>query len=243
MPAKAVQKIRYHLLYWKNLPSLALEPERFTGKSVLVVGPARTVQEDLDGLGGHYDIVVKMNNALFLPVVLEGEPSFRCDVLFHSLTRDMPAVTAEALDRAGVKCIVHRTPGRGQCLETLDARTRLCCSGRDIRIIPPPRYRALSWMLGGYSPTTGMVCLDFLLRARPKTLAVAGFTFFRTKYVAGYDDRDSHDTDSTDRVKALNHHDPSAERDLLRRLFDEAREAGKTTVLLGAGVQAALLAE
>lgn len=217
--------LRHRLLYARHARALALDPALFAGTRVLLLGPARTLAEDLAGLRlSEFDLVVKMNNGLHLPVTEDGRESWRCDVLFHSLTEGAKPVAPADLARAGVRVLVHRTTGRGRLPETLAARRRLAPVA--LRIVPPARYKALAVRLGGASPTTGLVALDAILAARPARLAVAGFTFFATRYAPGYDDRDRTDADSLARVRAAGHHDPEAERRLVRDLLAQARTAG-----------------
>ena len=68
---------------------------------------------------------------------------------------------------------------------------------------------------------------------------MAGFTFFATRYAPGYDDRDRADADSLARVRAVGHHDPEAERRLVREALAQARAAG-LDLRLGPHVAAAL---
>lgn len=230
--------LRYRALYALHGRRLHLERARFAGRGVLVLGPARTLQDDLAGLRlAEFDLIVKMNNGLHLPVTEDGRPSWRCDVLFHGLTADAAPVTPEALARAGVRCLVHRTTGRGRFPLTLEAGRRL--APVEVRLVPPAAYAALSARLGGASPTTGLVGLDFLMGCDTARLAVAGFTFFATRYAPGYDDRDRADADSLARVRGAGHHDPEAERRLVGEMISEAARRGRP-VELGPGVRAAL---
>ncbi|MQY41759.1 hypothetical protein GG681_03845 [Epibacterium sp. SM1969] len=219
---------------------MLLDESRFAGKSVLLAGPARTLEADLKGLSAtDFDIIVKMNNGLFVPLPFERGHTLRCDVLFHSLTEDITPVTPQALDTAAVRHLVHRTTGKGRFPLTLDASRALGSESRSINLIAPECYQTLSARLGGFSPTTGLTCLNYLLKCNTDRLVIGGFTFFQTKYQPGYDDRDKSDADSIARVKHLAHHDPDAERKIAQQLIDDARLAGKS-VVLGPAVEAAL---
>jgi hypothetical protein len=236
--ARRVRHLRARLLYARHARFLLLDPALFAGRSVLLLGPARTLQDDLaDFPLGDFDMVVKMNNGLHLPVTERGAEAWRCDVLFHSLTANARPVTPADLARAGVRVLVHRTTGRGRAPLTLEAVRRL--APVPVRILPPARYAALSARLGGASPTTGLVALDLLLGCDTARLAVAGLTFFATRYLPGYDDRDRTDASSRARVRAEGHHDPDAERRLLRDAFAEAARRGRR-IDLGPHVRAAL---
>lgn len=240
MKIKLFDVIRYHILYRRHAPRMMLEPARFAGRSVLLAGPARTLWDDLRDLPpDRFDLIVKMNNGLYMDLPATEGPTLRCDVLFHSLTDEAKPVTPTALDAAGVTCLVHRTTGKGRFPLTLKAQRDLGSASRDIRLVPPEHYKALSARLGGASPTTGLVCLDFLLGCEISHLAIAGFTFFQTKYTAGYDDRDRADADSRARVLRAGHHDPASECALAAEMLAGAAAKGKT-ITLGAGVKASL---
>jgi hypothetical protein len=236
--SRQIQHLRYRLLFARHARCLVLDRALFAGRSVLVMGPARTLEEDLAALDpGGFDLVIRMNNGLHLPVAALGATPWRCDVLFHSLSDDTAPVTPESLARAGVRVLVHRTPGRSYIPRTLEAERRL--APLQVRIIPPADYSGLAAGLGGASPTTGLVVLNFLLGCDTARLAVAGFTFFTTRYAPGYDDRDRADADSLARVRAAGHHDPEAELRLLARAFSMARASGRD-LRLGPHVEAAL---
>lgn len=218
---------------------LTLDPDEFTGCRVLVLGPARTLPEDLADIDTRrYDLIVKMNNGLDTPVDLAGREPLRCDVLFHSLTHDLRPVTPDKLRRAGVRWLVHRTPTRGAFLNTVLADRRF---GGVTRVcnLPQSEYQALGRRLGGASPTTGLMCCHFFLEAPVAELAIMGFTFFSTSYVPGYDDSVMSDHAAARRVMEKCHHAPNLEAGLLREAVIRARERGKD-VLLGRGVDHAI---
>ncbi|WP_074941784.1 hypothetical protein [Tritonibacter multivorans] len=237
---KFLEVLRYKLLYRLFSRKMLLEQSRFKGKTVLLAGPARTLSDDLSPWSADdFDLVVKMNNGLWVDLPFGTGNSQRCDVLFHSLTDDIPAVTSAALAAADVRCLVHRTTGKGRFPITLWAARSWGTENRVVRIVDPDSYRKLTKRLEGASPTTGLVCLDFLLKSGAKKVVIAGFTFFQTKYQDGYDERDQTDQDTVQRVKSLSHHDPDKEREVVARLVAEARKAG-TEVVLGPCVETAL---
>ncbi|MEM6727172.1 MAG: hypothetical protein AAF618_01615 [Pseudomonadota bacterium] len=237
---KAFEVLRYHLLYRRYAGGLLLDKNRFRGARVLLAGPARTLEADLAALDpARFDVIAKMNYGLVVPLPAAQGPTLRCDLLFHSLSQDIAPVSEEALARAGVRCLVHRTTGKGRFPQTLEASRRFGLAGVAVRLIAPERYKALEEALGGASPTTGLVALDFLMGCALAELAVVGFTFFQTKYQPGYDDRDATDAQSLDRVRRAAHHDPAAERRLVGAMIAAARAEGKT-IRLGEGVAASL---
>lgn len=218
---------------------LTLCPEQFAGQRVLILGPARTVAEDLASLQPEsFDVIVRMNNGLDTPVPELGGDGLRCDVLFHSLTRDARPVTDDSLRRAGVCMLVHRTPTRSAFLETVLASRRFRAPVQ-VRCLPLGYYRDLAAELGGPSPTTGCVAANFFLDAPLAELAVVGFTFFETAYCNGYDPAVRSDADARARIATAAHHAPGAEAALFARRVRAAREAGRR-VTLGPAVQATL---
>lgn len=234
---KALRSPLYRALHAAIGAQYHLELGDFAGRRILILGPASSAAWDLAALDtARYDTIVKMNNGLFVPFPLNGADSLRCDILFHSLTHDTRPVDRAALDAAGVRLLVHRTPTRSAFLATLRAEQQL---GPSIRIIPQKVYAALSGDLGGASPTTGLVCASLFLQAPVAEVAIIGFSFFTTRYVAGYDDAVISDEAAAARVRAAGHHDPAREAVLLARLIEEARARG-TTVTIGAAMRAAM---
>ncbi|SNR41519.1 hypothetical protein EYF88_07230 [Paracoccus sediminis] len=235
---KPLRPLAYRFLYRRLMAEFALDPALFAGRRVLIAGPARTIDSDLAGLDpGRFDLVVRMNNGLDTPIAAFADNPYRCEVLFHSLTRDARPVTPEHLRRAGVATLVHRVPKRSVFLRTIAFLDRLDPATR-LRIVPVDHYDALSRSLGGYSPTTGLVCASVILQALPDTLAICGFTFFDTRYVAHYDDADRSDADTAQRVRSQGHHAPHREAGVLMTMVGQARARG-VTVMLGQAVQEA----
>lgn len=219
-------------LYRRFHYDFIMKPEIFRGQRVLLIGPARTVEDDLSAIEtSGYDIVIKMNNSLDTPIHAGGLEPFQCDVLFHSLTSDVRPITSDMLKRANVRLLVHRTPKRSAFLSTLLASDRYsdACS---VKNIPFHFYDELSEMLDGAAPTTGLVCSRFFLDAPIREIAIVGFTFFSTSYVDGYNDTVATDEEAIARVEDTGHHVPRLEARLLFELVELARGRG-TRVILG----------
>ncbi|WP_128253934.1 hypothetical protein [Falsirhodobacter deserti] len=203
----------------------------FVGRRVLIVGPAKTVHDELKAIDvSGYDIVVRMNNGLFSEFKDSSGVPLGCNVLFHSLTHDLRKVTPNDLRRAGVKLVVHRTPKRSAFLSTLLAERDLKRIAQ-VKIIKPERYDELAARLGSFSPTTGLVCASFFLGAPVSEVAIVGFTFFSTKYVQGYDAAVTSDAIALERVVSAGHHSPYAEAALFHELVERARAEGRNVVL------------
>lgn len=220
-------------------PAMALDPMHFIGRRVLILGPARTVEEDLADIDpSAFDLMVKMNNGLDTPIPCLGGDALRCDLLFHCMTNDARRVTPQALMVAGTQTVVHRTATNGAFLETMKA-TRLLSPSVAVKHIPPEVYKDVAQHLGGAVPTTGLMAARFFLDAPVAALGIVGFTFFQTAYLPRYDDQVHCDESSVRRIAARNHHAPSLEAALLHDAVKTARNMGKT-LILGRNVTSAL---
>lgn len=226
-------------LYRKFQCDFILEPEMFRGQRILIIGPARTVEDDLSTIDtAGYDSVVKLNNGLDTPINASGLRPLQCDILFHSLTPDTRPITPEMLKQARVRLLVHRTPKRSAFLHTLQASDRYSdvCSTKNI---PCHLYDELSKMLDGAAPTTGLVCAYFFLNAPIREIAIAGYTFFSTSYIEGYNDAVTSDKVAASRIADMGHHAPKLEAHILAEMVKRAREKGKIVILGKSLVEAA----
>lgn len=214
----------------------ALNPQIFAGKRVLIAGPARTIDDDLSDLGvqsGDYDFIVKMNNGLSTPITTLGSDAWRCDVLFHNFKDDTRTVAIDDLHRAGVKHIVYRSASRvfyPELEQTIEEYGALK-PPVSVNLIPSKDYKSLRPQLGGYRPTSGLVSIRYFLDAPVASLTIAGFTFFTTRYVAGYNDTVASDTQSLERIRRHNRHEPRREATLLQSWLEQIGKAEKQVVL------------
>jgi hypothetical protein len=110
-----------------------------------------------------------------------------------------------------------------------------------VHLIPSKDYKSLRPQLGGYRPTSGLVSIRYFLDAPVASLTIAGFTFFTTRYVAGYNDTVASDTQSLERVRRHNRHEPRREAGLLQTWLEQINQSGKK-VILGKNVYIAILA-
>ncbi|TGN55581.1 hypothetical protein E4L95_14930 [Paracoccus liaowanqingii] len=228
---RILRSLVYKKLYKQLREEYTLCADDFNGKNILVVGPANTVHNDLLFIDkSKIDIVVRMKNGIHTSIDLWNEDSLRCDVLFHSFRSGSQPVTIEDLNHAGVKLIIHRTLKKSSFLDTLLAEKKFGDVAQ-IKIIPYERYSYLTENLGGYAPSTGMVCADFFLNTPFSSLTFVGFTFFSTRYVPGYNDKISSDEDALSTVKDAGHHSPSHEAHLIRDLVCDAKRSGKDVYL------------
>ena len=224
---RAMRSLAYKSLYKNFKGEYTLSPEDFDGKKILVVGSANTVLDDLQNIDiSNIDIVVKMNNGIHTPLNFWNEDSLRCDVLFHSFGNGTQPITLDNLNQAGVKWIVHRTLKKSSFLDTLLTEQRFEGAVK-VKIIPCERYNYLSEKLGGYAPSTGMVCADFFLNTPFSSLTFVGFTFFSTRYLPGYDDKITSDEAALSKVKDAGHHSPAHEARLIYALTAKAKADSK----------------
>ncbi|WP_322325996.1 hypothetical protein [Cypionkella sp.] len=224
---RPLQSLAYNVLYRRLANEYTLDPNQFRGKSVLVVGPATSVYDDLQALeSGGFDIIVKMNNAIHTEFNIDASNPLRCDVLFHSFRGTTKSVTADDLRAAHVKTIVHRTSKRRAFLATLRLEEKFSAVAQ-VRIVPVENYTALSNQLAGRVASTGLICAEYFLRAPVSRLALVGFTFFATRYVNGYDDTVVSDEIALTRVEAADYHSPIHEARLMHELITAARAAGR----------------
>lgn len=215
--------------------ALVLDPDNFRGRRVLILGPARTLTDDMRDIDvAQYDLIVRMNNGLDTAISCLGSNPLRCDLLFHSLTDEARPVTPSMLAVAGVRWLVHRTPTKAAFLDTLIAFRRF---GPEVAVthIPYQVYEDLHETLDA-SPTTGLVCCRFFLQAPVEKVAIVGFSFFMTHYLRGYDDTVDSDAAAVARIVARQHHKPSREAALMHHLVEQARQHD-ISVVLGRSVE------
>jgi hypothetical protein len=227
------------LLHRRLSDDLTLSSAGFRDLRVLVIGPARTVCDDLKSLDtSRYDVIVKMNNGLDTPVLFPTGQSLACHVLFHSGTCEARPITEKKLRDANVKMLVHRAPTKSGFLQTLALNCRF---GHFLKVrhIACLEYQKLSAQLSGASPTTGLLSTCFFLSAPVSEVAIVGFTFFATAYQKGYDDCVTSDEQAVCRIADKGHHKPAQEAVLLSHKIEDARTRG-VTVTLGPNVLAAI---
>nr|WP_321510680.1 hypothetical protein [uncultured Celeribacter sp.] len=236
---KLLKPLLYKFLYSRERNRFTLEDSSLKDKRVLLVGPADTLSKDLQTIrASEYDVIVKMNNGFYIQLPDFKGHEDRCDILFHSLSDDTFPLPPGKLKSAGVKTLVHRTPKRSSFLSTLAASWKL----RDVvevKILPYEHYEKIREELDFFSPTTGLICIDFLLASPAKEVAIAGFTFYTTGYAEGYTEKTSTIETQWDRVQREAHHSPSREARFVRDSIKAASLAGKT-IKLGPDVMKSL---
>ncbi|MCE6962067.1 hypothetical protein LAZ40_23805 [Cereibacter sphaeroides] len=232
------RSMRYKALFALESGRFLMDPADFADKRVLIIGAASCVSEELDRLDpADWDVIVRMNKAIDVPVIWHGKPFPRCDVLFHSFgtegIRAAGEVTAAKLRHTGTHTLVHRTTGKSLFLRTLEEDRRLREEGSParMRIVAPEFYKGLMRELGGHSPTTGATAICWFLGCNTRRLGIVGFTFYTTRYFPGYQDHVQSDADAPAYGLHKGIHDPEAERKMIARKVGHARAAGKSVVL------------
>lgn len=221
------RSVYYKHIYKRHKDEYLFDAEQFSGKKVLVIGPAETVRREIGEIQlKDYDLIIKMNNGIHTPLAELGDDALRCDILFHSLTDDTKKISASGLLESGVKTLVHRTPKKSAFLRTLLAEEDF---GKHlaVKILPCEEYDRLTKRLDGYSPSTGLMCLDYFLASPADEIAAVGFTFFTSKYINGYDDQVKTDRDMVERISVDGHHNSDKEALLVGDLISIAIQSGK----------------
>jgi len=208
-----------------------VSPSIFDGKRIIVIGPAKTVVEELKNVKlTDFDVIVRMNRAIDVP--LAGGNFRRVDVLFHNLkeTGDRGAgkITSKKIRQCGTKIVMF--PGGGAGKASLVAKARIKMLFRCVRVkigmVPADIYGRIRHSLSGFSPTTGMVALTYFMESKFQSLDIVGFTFFQTKYMEGYNDDLARDEDGFAWAERRNIHNPKLEANYFKVLLNMKAKEG-----------------
>jgi hypothetical protein len=208
----------------------------------LIVGPAATAPRDLQKIDlAEFDLVVRINRAASL---LSGSQSDRRDpscVVFHSLeergARAAGVLDPKKLKESNVRSVVF-PHGKDRNLSRVfwyGKRKGLFDSGISVKMVPPDAYKRMRERIENAKPTTGFVALNELMDASIAQLHVAGFTFFQTRYMDGYNDQIKCNEDAMAWAMAPGAHAPTLEcADFRRRCTTRDFQCEKLT--LGEGM-------
>jgi len=213
----------------------------FRGKRVVVLGPAQTVFDDMQGLDVEsFDFIVRLNNGIALAREHPEKLGSRTDILFHNLNeegaRNAGAIPPSLLLQHRVRlCVFPHWGFKG----SKTRKTRLYAKKKELSaypqislVVPPAKFcEQVRRDLGGHQPTTGTSAILFFLQCDLKELQLHGFSFFETRYVTGYNHAVTTDKEAQDWAAASNVHDPSREKAPIRKSIAEARKAGMTVIL------------
>lgn len=222
-----------------------LERKVFEGKRIIIIGPASTVLDDLHDVNvDTYDIVVRLNNGITLARnCAGGHLGSRTDILFHNLVEhgdrsagEIPPGTLRS-HGVGVCVFPHWTPVGSKRRVRRKRRQLDTVPGIELKVLPAAFATTLRRDLGNVPPTIGASAILFCLTCDPKELAIHGFTFFDTPYLAGYNERVETEVDARAWVAdSPVGHDVERERVLVRARLDAARRDG-LTISLGRNVK------
>lgn len=228
-------------------------PPEFAQKKVCLIGPASCAPSDMAGVSvSEFDHVICINRAIETPVALEDGPLDGFDTYVRNIVGNRPGelaghYTEERLKASGVENVVliwgkwhdfHRVIRH--ILHIRSYKTR-----PNVFIITPDRVKRISKHLNGARPSTGFAILALLCEQKLSRLHVAGFTFFQTAYIPGYNDKISDDDSALAKMKAYARkgkawtHRPVREKDAAKALFRTSADNG-CDLTLGSGVKNAL---
>lgn len=220
------RSLRNRIALWPGLPGAPdiLDPERFAGRRVIVIGPAETLADDLEGtVVDGFDVVVRLNNGLSLADTRPDLFGRRTDILVHNLRETGPRnageIPASLLTDKGVSMLVYPHWRRSADRRAYRAkRTALKrAGGPPLSILPPEIMREIRADLGNRAPTVGISAILFFLATPASELAIHGFTFFETRYASGYNDAIRSGAEARAWVDARGAHEPLSEKRLLRK--------------------------
>lgn len=227
-----------------------LDPGAFIGVRIIIIAPGETVDDDMSSVDlTDYDYVVRMNRLTNATATGPGSGDrARTDILFHNLTlggeRGAELLESDALARQGTSLIVfpHASEDFVSRKVLTEIRTQRRRLGLGVEMPPIDFYSRLRHDLEGVMPTTGLVATTFFLSCPVDHLMLAGFTFFRTPYKTGYNDRIRSKADARRWAVSSGRHDPERERRLLRTRIADLRSKGRN-VSLGPNVERHLYSE
>ena len=224
---------------------LIVDRHYFKDRRVILVGPAETALQYMDGVRvDDFDVVVRINSSQRLVLKHGSSIGYRTDVLAHSLFEGGPRGTGridpELMAQQRTSLVLCPLPNPSKWAQFYEVRRRLgnvdWSSLGSLRpqvlTTPPRRYRELCDLLRGRAPTTGLATMDHLLHAGCRELHVTGFTFFTTAYSSGYKPG-VEDSAAAMAWSAASKHDVDRECSVMAELVDSARNDGAVLRLDG----------
>jgi hypothetical protein len=239
----AQRRLRFHIAAsalnpWR-MPTLSRN--LFRGKRVVVLGPAQTIFDDLQGLDVEsFDFIVRLNNGIALALEHPERLGRRTDILFHNLNeegaRSAGAIPPSLLLQQKVRFCVFPHWGfkgsKARKARLFQKKKELSPYPQISLVVPPAAFcEQVRHDLAGYQPTTGTSAILYFLQCDLKELQLHGFSFFQTPYVPGYNDAVVTNKDALQWAAASNVHDPSLEKVPIRRGIEQARKKGMAVIL------------
>lgn len=229
--------------------------EMIVGKTVAVVGPSRSIIGDKKGeyIDSH-DLVVRFNY-MFPVTTFTEDLGTRTDILYHCFCRrniqeyDAIQKLYDPKYTSTVKCFVSvktlwngvgrcadASLGGGRCVDASLLRDEVMMANNLPHYIIPDEY--LSNLREKYKitkPTLGILALDHLLKLKPKSLFLTGFTAHKDPYYEGYNDKLQKNWNSNGELQApeFNSHNIEEARLVLKQICQE----NKDVIIIGKKLQ------
>ncbi len=208
----------------------------FKDKRVAIIGGADSVLKEKRGkFIDNYDVVVRINKGV---EVIENQWEYvgtRTDILFHSFM-DNPKepgsspITGELWKKQKVDRVIyshnHKEIRRGIYDIILFAKKT---NGHiTFSEVPTDIHLQNIKSIAPYSPTTGHIAINTVLKCKPKEVYITGITFFKTAHNKLYRDKTLKVIEN--RMKGI--HNPDAEYQYFKRLYIKNKDIIKPDTTL-----------
>ena len=160
------------------------------GKSVVLVGPANSIiGTNLGKTIDKFDIVIRLNKALPIPVNLKNDIGSRTDIIYNALnTTDFPGqnnLDTNFYRRNGVKFVVSPYPFSGVFYNDIINYISQYKFDLPFRTVKQSKFSAFKNQLKT-RPYTGTSAIMDLLTFDIKALYITGIDFYNTPYYSQY---------------------------------------------------------
>ncbi|RXS43030.1 hypothetical protein EST55_04570 [Idiomarina sp. 29L] len=212
---KILRLIKLLLIYvFKIKPSDFFNDKYFSGKKVIIIGPAETAMQFSNPVEiDDFDLIIRINKS---PLMLEKNGnSERTDILYHCMNEDPITgggeIRPSILIKQNIKFILY--PYRDLSLfkdffEMKDRYPNLKIKAATSFL----KYMKLRKSLNVRIPTTGIQAINHIIDTDFEKLYITGFTFFRTAYKKNYIAENYRDSKSAyELAKSSGNHDPDKE--------------------------------
>lgn len=235
---KLFERMTFNLFHSNQKISLLLDKNIFSGKSVLMLGPAATAPRDLEKIDlAEFDVVVRINRAASSLTSSQSSRLGQSCVVFHSFeeqgARSAGVLDPKRLQESNVQIVVfpHGKERNFARVFWYGKRKGFTELGISIKMVHPDSYKKMRMRIQNAKPTSGFVALNELMDSTSSRLHIAGFTFFQTRYMAGYNDQIRTDQDAMAWATAPGAHSPILEcADFKRRCAARDFQCEKLTI-------------
>lgn len=202
--------------------------KKFSGKSIAIVGPAKSAFDKQHGSKvDAYDLVIRINKA---PFSLSNENAAilgsKTDILFHSFFENNETgggpIDIALYEKQGINYVIApRNTWSGWRL--IFNFFKKYNKNYTVYMLPFHFYKELISDFGKWRPTMGYCALYSVLASDFSECYITGFTFFRTAYAKGYRDQLIDIDKNKAHIKAQGIHDPDLEFELFVNLLNMKR--------------------